>query len=198
MNPLKWLLGLAVAAISAIAIFIYAGCYNIGADAPHYPLTLKLIETLRSRSITVRADEIPIPVDLSDPERRRRGAGNYDAMCAGCHLAPGVASTEIREGLYPQPPNLAEHHAKKPALQFWAIKHGIKMTAMPAWTKGGMQDSTIWDLVALLQALPNMTADEYRALVDSSEGHKHAGMHTDEGLAPSEPSKESVHKHHAH
>jgi len=30
-------------------------------------------------------------------------------MCAACHLAPGKADSEIRMGLYPQPPALTRH-----------------------------------------------------------------------------------------
>ena len=173
MNPLKWLLTLAVAGIAAAGLFIYTGIYNIGADAPHFPITYKLIETLRNRSIAVRAERLEVPTDLLDNERVRRGAGNYEAMCTGCHLKPGMNESEMRLGLYPQPPILSEH-ADDPAEQFWAIKHGIKMTAMPAWSKGGMDDETIWDMVALLQAMPDMSSTDYAQLVSSSEGHSHA------------------------
>ncbi len=33
--------------------------------------------------------------------------GNYDAMCAQCHLGPGLGDSEIHKGLYPAPPNLS-------------------------------------------------------------------------------------------
>ena len=178
MNPLKWLLALAVAGIAAAGLFIYTGIYNIGADAPHYPATYKLIETLRNRSIAVRAEAIEVPANLFDNERVRRGAGNYEAMCTGCHLKPGMQESEMRLGLYPQPPKLSEH-ADDPGEQFWVIKHGIKMTAMPAWSKGGMDDETIWDMVALLQALPELSEQEYQQFVASSDGHAHAGASSD-------------------
>ena len=174
MTRLKSIIILLLGGLIGTTAFIYSGVYDIGADAPHYTPTYFLIETLRDRSIAVRASDLEVPTELESVERIRRGAGNYDAMCVGCHLKPGLNDTEIRKGLYPQPPNLAEH-ADHPAKQFWAIKHGIKMTAMPAWSKGGMDDETIWDMVALLQAMPDMDADKYAALVASSEGHSHAG-----------------------
>ncbi len=62
------------------------------------------------------------------------------------------------------------------ARQFWIIKHGIKASGMPAWSKGGMEDEAIWDLVAFLQKLPGLTATDYKALVASSEGHSHGGL----------------------
>ncbi|MGC1520814.1 MAG: hypothetical protein WA803_04675 [Steroidobacteraceae bacterium] len=40
---------------------------------------------------------------------RRLGRGRrYAELCAGCHLAPGVTQSDIRPGLYPHPPNLAQ------------------------------------------------------------------------------------------
>ena len=118
-----------------------------------------------------------MPPDLASAERVRRGAGNYDAMCTGCHLKPGMEDSEIRKGLYPQPPNLAKGAEAQgdPARRFWTIKHGLKMTAMPAWSKSGVDDDTIWDMVALLQRMPSLSPGEYEGLVETSEGHTHAG-----------------------
>jgi hypothetical protein len=68
----------------------------------------------------------------------------------------------LRDGLYPKPPNLTRF-APDPAEAFWVIKHGLKMTAMPAW---GIthDDHTIWAMVAYLQKQPRMSADEFRTL----------------------------------
>lgn len=188
MQIIKVVVVLAVIGLIAAAGFVYSGVYGIGADEPHWPVTSGLIAALRDRSIAARS-RTEVPPDLGSDERVRRGAGNYDAMCTGCHLKPGMADSEIRKGLYPQPPNLAQamaghaHDADadaaaaaaRAARQFWVIKHGIKMTAMPAWSMGGMDDGTIWDMVALLQKLPGMPEADYQALVEASEGHAHAG-----------------------
>ena len=87
----KTLITLAVlAAVGAAsgAVLLYSGAINVAADEPHHPLTYRLLEFARERSIAVRASEIKPPVDLTNPERVRRGSGNYDAMCVGCHLSP--------------------------------------------------------------------------------------------------------------
>ncbi|UPQ84079.1 hypothetical protein M0M42_06670 [Pseudomonas knackmussii] len=70
---------------------VYSGVVNVAADTPHSAPVRALLETARQRSIAVRADDILVP-DLSDAELIQSGAGNYDAMCAMCHLAPGVQS----------------------------------------------------------------------------------------------------------
>jgi mono/diheme cytochrome c family protein len=51
-----------------------------------------------------------------------------------------------------------------PKVAFWAIKHGIKMSAMPAW--GSTHDNaTIWSMVAFLQKLPALNATQYNEIV---------------------------------
>ncbi|RTL37308.1 MAG: cytochrome c [Rhodocyclaceae bacterium] len=173
---------LAVTGLAAGAIALYAGAIDVAADKPHAQLTYRLLEFARERSIAVRARDIEPPVDLATPERVRRGSGNYDAMCVGCHLSPGAEDSEIRKGLYPTPPRLADKPAAAldpqfaQARRFWIIKHGIKASGMPAWSKGGMEDEAIWDLVAFIQQLPGLTTADYRALVASSEGHSHGGL----------------------
>lgn len=160
------------------ALFVYSGLFDISADTPHNPLVHRLIETTREQAIERRARDVTVPADMSDTERVRRGAGNYAAMCVECHLAPGKANSEIRMGLYPAPPDLsqpAKMQTDVAARQFWIIKHGIKATGMPAWSKGGIEDEAIWDMVAFLQQMPALTAEQYAALVESSDGHSHGG-----------------------
>lgn len=155
------------------AVIIWSGTYNVAADEPHSSLMLGLLEAARERSIAARADEIQVP-GLDDAAMARRGAGNYAAMCAGCHLAPQMAESELSVGLYPAPPNLVKHAHTDPAEAFWIIKHGIKATGMPAWGKR-MEDQYIWDLVAFLRKLPSLSAEQYKAEVAASGGHSHGG-----------------------
>lgn len=175
----------ALVAIGGGAVMLFGGFINVAADEPHHPLVFNLLDTARERAIAHHADGITVPADLDDSERVRKGAGNYAAMCADCHLSPGVGESEIRLGLYPTPPNLAragEDGAAPlaPAEAFWVIKHGIKASGMPAWGRGGMNDDDIWNLVALLKALPVMGLAEYRAWVNSSDGHAHGGQPAEE------------------
>lgn len=161
-----------IVVLAALAGFLWSGIYNIGADDAHSKPVHAMLQMLRERSIAVRAAAVSVP-DLDDPERIRRGAGNYDAMCVGCHLAPGMAATELSAGLYPAPPNLSQAHIDA-AEAFWVVKHGIKASGMPAWGKR-MGDAYLWDLIAFVQQLPTLDAAGYRALVASSGGHSHGG-----------------------
>ncbi|SEK87811.1 Cytochrome C oxidase, cbb3-type, subunit III [Atopomonas hussainii] len=168
----------------AVLAGAYSGLVNVAADDPHSPAVLAFLTMARERSIAVRARDIAVP-DLSDQALVTTGAGNYNAMCIGCHLAPGLAQTEMSQALYPAPPNLAKVGVNgSPAEAFWVIKHGIKATGMPAWGKS-MGDEYIWGMVAFLQQLPQLDAQQYQALVAASSGHQHGGgeshMHNHEG-----------------
>ena len=158
-------------------IFIWSGMYNIGADEPHWMPTRVVIDKLREQSISARMADMQVP-NLDDPKVIAAGAVNYSAMCTGCHLAPGVTDTEIRPGLYPMPPDLPKIGSRDDKRTFWIIKHGIKMTAMPAWGKTHT-DQQIWNMVAFIRKLPGMTPEQYAALGGKppaeDEDHMHAG-----------------------
>ena len=156
--------------------YAWSGLYNIGADDPHTRATYSLLESLRERSIESRASRLIVP-DLSDPAKAIQGAGNYNAMCVGCHLKPGMSESELSKGLYPAPPNLSREPVDV-AQAFWVIKHGIKASGMPAWGKS-MDDAYIWNMAAFLQVLPTLDDAKYDDMVAHSGGHSHAGGETD-------------------
>lgn len=168
---LAFAVGLAAAA--GAALFIRSGVYNVAADDPHLPATHALFQQIRDASVRARAAQLDVPPDLDDPARIRQGAGNYEAMCMQCHLAPGMAPTELARGLYPAPPDLTRRTVEA-AEAFWVVKHGIKASGMPAWG-GSMDDAYIWNLVAFVRQLPRLDAAGYRAQVAASGGHSHGG-----------------------
>jgi mono/diheme cytochrome c family protein/ketosteroid isomerase-like protein len=179
------------------ALVVASGALSVAADEPHSSLVFGILDTARERSIETRADDIQVPA-LDDAGMVRRAAGNYDAMCAKCHLAPGMAPTELNRGLSPTPPNLAKHANADAAEAFWVIKHGIKATGMPAWGKH-MEDQHIWDIVAFLRKLPSLSVEQYQAEVAASGGHSHGGgesaEHSHEEGEDHEETAETTHVH---
>ena len=155
--------GLALAALLAGAVALYAGWYDISATDQHLAPTYWLLDTGMKRSIKRRAENIPVP-PLDDPALARRGFAHFKAHCEQCHGAPGVGPEPFALGMTPAPASLAYTATEwTPAALFWAIKEGIKMTGMPAW-KYRMADADIWAVVAFLQRLPRLSPAEYRAL----------------------------------
>jgi len=181
---LTTILLVASALVASALAFVYSGIFNVAADAPHAAFTSMLMETVRSRSIATRAKDIQ-PPPLDDSTMIATGAAHYAAMCSGCHLAPDEKESEIRAGLYPKPPDLTKHVHASPAEAFWVIKHGIKMSGMPAWG-ASHDDQSIWGLVAFLQKLPELGPDQYQELVskkgESHQQHKH-DTHSHQGAA---------------
>jgi cytochrome c553 len=152
---------LVLGAVGAV-LFIESGLYNIGADDHHTKIVLAIIEQLRERSIEMRDRTIDLYY-VEDPRRIAAGAQHYAALCAGCHLAPGVTKSEIRPGLYPHPPNLAQEDLRDGRRAFWIIKHGIKMSAMPSWGKT-LDDAAIWEVVSFVRQMPDMTPETYQQI----------------------------------
>jgi mono/diheme cytochrome c family protein len=177
------------------AVVVYFGVYDIGATIPHWRITHSIIETARVRSIKAHAVGIAAPPGLDDPARIPMGTEHYAAHCAVCHGAPGVPKGDIAHGLYPQPPDLAvTASAYSDGELFWILKHGIKMTGMPAWADHA--DDELWATVAFMRKLPGMTQAEYAKLVMQSM--QSGGHHptSDHGQArPADTSSPGAHSH---
>ena len=199
-----------IAAATVAAMIVHSGgLLNFAGDEPHPALIESTIALARERFIETRSKDLTVP-DLGDPKLVADGAAHYVPMCAGCHLGPGTEDTEIRRGLYPQPPNLSQpeqhadgHDHDDPTgvarRQFWIIKHGIKMTGMPAWGSTH-SDEDIWGLVAFLQKLPGMSAAEYMALQQQASGgdadaHSHGARDDGPADAHVDPPGSKPHGH---
>jgi mono/diheme cytochrome c family protein len=156
---------------------IYVGLYDVAATTPHWPATAWLLEAARTRSIKAQAAGIAVPPRLDDPAKVIIGVEHYAVHCAICHGAPGVPKGDIAQGLYPPPPDLANTAPLyTPAELFWTLKHGIKMTGMPAWSDH--TDDELWATVGFLEKLPSMSEQDYAKLIMASiahGGHHHAG-----------------------
>lgn len=177
---IKAIIGVLVISLMLAMGFIYSGLYPMGADDQHNKLTYWALETMRERSIARSASDIVVP-DLSDSALLLAGGADYNDMCSGCHLRPGVSDNDMTIGLYPSPPNLAselDEHGHDHGTQmtdeeaarrsFWIIKHGIKASGMPAWGPTH-DDARIWAMVSFLQKLPELNETQYQILTARSE-----------------------------
>jgi mono/diheme cytochrome c family protein len=159
-------LAASTAAIGAIGAAgfgaVYLGVYDIAATQPHTAPVYWLLDVGMRQSVRQRAGEIVVP-PLADAALVTRGRALHDAHCVSCHGAPGIAPEPFALGLTPAPANLA-YTAREwpPAEIFWVVKHGIKMTGMPAW-KYRLRDDDIWAVVAYLARLPHESPAQYRA-----------------------------------
>jgi mono/diheme cytochrome c family protein len=100
---------------------------------------------------------------------------HYRENCIMCHGAPGVAGAELSKGLNPPAPLLDKEENDTPDGElFWVVKHGIRMTPMPAFGPT-YTDEEIWKIVAFIRHLPDLTARERDSLRSATgeEAHHH-------------------------
>lgn len=156
--------------------FLWSGLYDVSADTEHTGLVHWILDTTLDRSVHRRAEQVRPPDWLANPSPQvvRHGLVFYEDLCATCHGAPGTAVSAIGQGLNPHPPELALEEEEEPGEVFWVVKHGIRMTGMPAFS-GTLEDEEIWAIVAAVGRLRGMTREEYEKSL--------AG----EPLAPSSP-----------
>jgi mono/diheme cytochrome c family protein len=152
-------------------ITMYSGIVNVSALERPSGMTRWILSSTRESSIESRIDEIQVP-NLDDSTMINEGAEHYAHMCRGCHGAPGYEDTELAKSLEPRAPHLsmarrADHF--NAAESFWVTKNGIMMTGMPAWGRTH-SDEKIWDIVAFLKKLPQLTPEQYSKLTNASKG----------------------------
>jgi thiosulfate dehydrogenase len=98
------------------------------------------------------------PVALTD-ENLKNGVKLYAGHCAFCHgTAQGDAPlSPLAKGLYPRPPRFVTDGVEDDpeGVTFWKIKHGIRLTGMPAWT-GTLTDQQIWTLALFLKHMDKL------------------------------------------
>lgn len=178
---------LAIALLGALALgFVYSGVYDVAATRPHTTLVRWTLETLRARSVAVRADEVPEPPPV-DEETLDHGFEHYHAMCVTCHGAPGRERGEFGQGLSPTPPLLHEDAGHLSAREiFWIVKNGIKIAAMPAFGPTHTNDE-IWAIVAVVQRLHGMTPEEYRAALPAAAAADSLAAPTGHAHSPGTP-----------
>lgn len=157
MDSTKWaLLGSVLTLVVAVALgfaLVQTGVYNVAADRPPGAFKRWLLSSTKRASIERRASEIEVP-DLSGFEKVMRGAQQYQKECAPCHGTPDRKPLPFARAMNPPAPWLCDS-SKTVSQQdlrrwFWATKHGIEMTGMPAWGQK-KSDRQIWTIVASIK-----------------------------------------------
>lgn len=151
---------LAVAALLGAALVVYGGLYDVAATRQHSQPMYSVLEVAMRQSVRLRARDIAEP-PLADERMALRGAACFRDKCVQCHGAPGVAQGDIGKSMQPLPGPLVDARQHwRPRELYWLVRHGLKMTGMPAW-EYRLADSEIWDVVAFMQHLPTLNATQY-------------------------------------
>ena len=175
MMPLSFVSGILATLLLPILV-LATGAINIGADVKSGLIERTLAPWGRDRSMAKRAPKEKSPY-AGDPASIAMGFDHYRANCVVCHGAPGVAGAELSKGLNPPAPSLGKEENDTPDGElFWVIKHGIRMTPMPAFGPTHTDEAS-WKIVAVIRHLPDLTAQERDTLRASTaeETHHHGG-----------------------
>ena len=175
-NIIATIVVLAILGVGGAAAFIYAGAFDVAATDKHSNIVYAVLQTARVRSIKVHAGGIVPPADLDSHARVVNGTSHFAEHCAMCHSAPGVEAQDLADGMYPKPPVLTDV-AKRytPGELFWILKNGIKMSGMPSW--GDHSDDDLWNTVAFMEKLPDMSDQDYDKLVKAATAAGGHHMH---------------------
>jgi mono/diheme cytochrome c family protein len=162
-------LGAVLVAGALAAAGLIGGLYDISATDQHLRPTYWAIDTASRRSVKLRARSIAVP-PLGEAGRIERGLALYRDHCVRCHGAPGVPPEPFALGLMPAPANLVDTGRTWGAAEiYWTVRYGFKMTGMPAW-QHRLSDEEIWDVVAFVVKLPELSPADYRKRAASTAG----------------------------
>jgi mono/diheme cytochrome c family protein len=151
--------GIAVIGLGALVV-IEGGLFDATAIASDPPIVFSAGHTAYIRSVQVRAASIQAPEHFT-PEQVQAGLADYNTTCTACHGAPGMPRWSWANAMSPSPPYLSDAARRwRPRELFWIMSKGVKMTGMPAWGES-RSDAQIWNLVAFLEAIPNMKPADY-------------------------------------
>jgi thiosulfate dehydrogenase len=146
-------------------------------------LIIAYVGTVEGFLIPANADAKPSPVERwmasrslrasikrgmpSQPNPVAQTDANYDAgiklyaeNCAACHGAADGHPSNIAIGLYQHAPQLGNDGVEDDpeGVTYWKIKHGIRMTGMPSYTKT-LSDQQIWTLALFLKHMDKLPAE---------------------------------------
>jgi mono/diheme cytochrome c family protein len=152
-----------LAALGALGAYLVVegGWYDVAANRQHLQPVHTVLERAMHASVRRNARDIPAP-PLDEPALIRRGAAMYRSHCVACHGGPGVAQEKFGQSMQPVPGPLVDAARRwRPSEMYWIVRHGIKMSGMPAW-EHHMDEQDLWATVAFLAEMPRMTQASYR------------------------------------
>lgn len=168
-------------------LVLATGMVDMGASNKPSPIERSLASLAVQRSLAVRAPDEGANPFPDDPEAISSGLTHYAAMCVRCHGGPGLEPEEFAQGLNPPAPQLEAVAAEfSDGELFWLVKHGIRMTGMPAFG-ATHDDEELWRVVAFVKVLSNLTPEQQEGLSQAAQqGHQDSGAGESENHAHGE------------
>jgi mono/diheme cytochrome c family protein len=161
-EPRSILVGILIAILLPLLVLM-TGMVNMGADQTPGKFERTFAGLAKNRSIAVHKSSDTNPVH-NDPATLASGLVLFRENCVMCHGAPSVEPAPFAKGLNPHAPSLNKGQRHDPDDEtFWIIKHGMRITGMPALDTARTNDD-VWKLVTFVHHLPDLTKQEQDSL----------------------------------
>jgi mono/diheme cytochrome c family protein len=154
INGIVFTLALIVAAGFAA---VYLGLVPANADGKPSGLERWAARTSLNATIKRETSGVTDPLQPTD-DVLIAGANLYAANCAVCHGASDGNASKLARGFYIRAPQLGDDGVEDDpeAESFWKIKHGIRFTAMPAFTTT-LSDDDMWKIATFLKHMDKLS-----------------------------------------
>jgi len=149
----KFIAGIVFAVVAfVLAALIYAGGGYMAVHADAAPGVIERWVANRALDAAVerQAPQQNNPVPKTDANLID-GMKLYAMNCAGCHGGLDRKRNVLGGAFYPPAPQIIVRGLHDPEWQiFFVIKHGVRLTGMPAWGKV-MSDEDLWKITAFVR-----------------------------------------------
>jgi mono/diheme cytochrome c family protein len=193
------IIGLAVSAVGGY-VYVHYGFVNLQADRGAGMVERVYMQGAMDRSVERHAPRVRNPIEPTDANLVE-GIRLYKANCAGCHGGPDKPVSELGLGFSPQVPQFAKDTPDMPDYQnYWIIRHGVKMTGMPAWEKV-LSEADTWKIVTFLgkmEDLDRLSPEVRQAWKSGGQTELGAQQNPSVPPTPQPAPTEPEHHHHHH
>jgi mono/diheme cytochrome c family protein len=159
---------IAAVVIVLVAEFLWVrlGFVDPRADVAESALERAIAMPSLDASVHRHASEARNPVAATDINLFA-GMKVYQTNCASCHGDIHQPHGVLADALYPRAPQFMEDTPDMPENQnFYIIRHGIRMSGMPAWNSS-LKEQEMWQVTTFLShmdKLPPEVAEQWKAI----------------------------------
>lgn len=150
-------IGGVVLSLVAIAGTVYgvvaSGSIDPGADQEIPSWERMAAKTSLRAYLKTHTPDTKNPLQETD-ENLNNGCKLYINNCAVCHGLSDAKKTKIAEGFYKHAPLFAaeDWSEDKDGLIYWFIEHGVRLTAMPHYSKS-LDENEKWQIVMFIKKM---------------------------------------------
>jgi mono/diheme cytochrome c family protein len=163
----NFILGIVVTLLVLILGGLAAATFGLiptSADATPAALERRIANSALDASMERHAPRVSNPIPPTD-ENLIEGMRVYTMNCAVCHGTLDNKPSPLEKSFYPPVPQIILDPLDDPEWHiYYAVRTGVRYTAMPAWNKA-LSDQDIWKVTAFLsriQKLPPGVQDYWK------------------------------------